>query len=163
MKVCKFYNIILQININNFIACPLFLTVSLEGKNLFDTKLELNWGPDCHDVPQWIGIFREDPSISNIQPEQIVTNEITNSSGKLITNIKLEKMKFPLEWQQNNTNISQIQNSKSKCLPYYVASFNENELLMVECLKIYPNWMNQTPHVAQMQLKNLFIPGLLHQ
>ncbi|XP_017474481.1 PREDICTED: uncharacterized protein LOC108365049 isoform X2 [Rhagoletis zephyria] len=138
-------------------ACPIYLTISLDSKTLQDAYLEINWGPECHDHPEWIGIFSEDPSTTYFHPEARITN-INNSSGKVLSNVKVGKLRFPHGWNSNDDNTVPIEYPKGKCLPYYVASFNGSELLTVECLKIQPNWMSKLEHIAQMPLKDLFIP-----
>ncbi|XP_053955767.1 uncharacterized protein LOC128861561 [Anastrepha ludens] len=139
-------------------ACPIYLTISLESKTLQDANLEINWGPECHDHPEWIGIFNEDPSTAYVHPEARIT-DINNSSGKVLTNVNVGKLRFPFGWNINDINTVPIEYPKGKCLPYYVASFNGSELLTVECLKIQPNWMSKLEHIAQMPLKDIFIPG----
>ncbi|XP_028895405.2 uncharacterized protein LOC105211107 [Zeugodacus cucurbitae] len=139
-------------------ACPIYLTISLDAKTLQDANLEVNWGPECHDHPEWIGIFSEDPSTTYVQPDARIT-DITNSSGKVLSDVKIGKLRFPPGWNNNDVNVVPSEYPKGKCLPYYVASFNGSELLTVECLKIQPNWMSKLEHIAQMPLKDLFIPG----
>ncbi|XP_067647321.1 PI-PLC X domain-containing protein 1 [Eurosta solidaginis] len=139
-------------------ACPIYLTISLDGKTLQDANLEVNWGPECHEHPEWIGIFSEDPTTSYVQPEARIT-DIRNSSGKVVSDVKIGKLRFPRGWNINDVNVVPIEYPKGKCLSYYVASFNGSELLTVECLKIQPNWMSKLEHIAQMPLKDLFIPG----
>lgn len=72
---------------------------------------------------------------------------------------KIGKLKFPKGWNRNDGDIKPVHYTKSKCLDYYVASFRQNELLSVECLKIYPTWMTKQRDIVKMQLKELFIPG----
>ncbi|CAD7003912.1 unnamed protein product [Ceratitis capitata] len=139
-------------------ACPIYLTISLDGKTLQDSHIEVNWGPECHEYPEWIGIFNEDPSTAYVPPEARIT-DITNSSGKIVSDVKIGKLRFPQGWNNYDENVVPIEYPKGKCLPYYVASFNGTELLTVECLKIQPNWMSKLDHIAQMPLKELFIPG----
>ncbi|CAD7003914.1 uncharacterized protein LOC101460829 [Ceratitis capitata] len=139
-------------------ACPIYLTISLDGETVKDSHIEVNWGPECHEHPEWIGIFKEDPSITYMLPEARITN-ISNSSGKVVSDVKIGEIKFPQGWNNYDETIVPIEYPKGKCLPYYVASFNGTELLTVECLKIQPNWMSNSEHLAQMPLKELFIPG----
>lgn len=72
---------------------------------------------------------------------------------------KIGKLKFPKGWNRNDVNIEPIHYKNSKCLNYFVASFNYDELLSVECLKIYPSWMTKEDDIVKMKLKDLFIPG----
>ncbi|SPP84657.1 uncharacterized protein LOC117587458 [Drosophila guanche] len=140
-------------------SCPIYLTISLSGKALHDSCLEVNWGPDCAGPPEWIGIYGQDPTISNFQPELRI-NGLNNRTGKLSTPIKLGKLLFPGGWNRLDGNESPATRyPRGKCLPHYVASYNGTELLTVECLKIQPNWMAQIKDGEQMPLKSLFLPG----
>ncbi|KAH8371725.1 hypothetical protein KR093_008728, partial [Drosophila rubida] len=141
-------------------SCPIYLTISLTGKTLRDACLEINWGPDCFAPPEWIGIYREDPSVSNLAPEVHIAG-IQNRTGKRLTPFKLGKLHFPGGWQREEAEhaASATSYAKGKCLPYYVASYNGTELLTIDCLKIQPNWMAHLKDAARMPLKQLFLPG----
>ncbi|XP_017028066.1 uncharacterized protein [Drosophila kikkawai] len=142
-------------------SCPVYLTISPNGKALYDSSLEVNWGPDCYGPPQWIGIYAQDPTISNFQPELLIPRvAIVNKTGKIITQIKLGKLHFPGGWnRQDTSDPPATRYPTGKCLPHYVASYNGTELLTVDCLKIQPNWMAQNKDVSRMPLKNMFLPG----
>ncbi|XP_023169879.1 uncharacterized protein LOC111598719 [Drosophila hydei] len=140
-------------------SCPIFLTISLSGKSLTDACLEINWGPDCYAPPEWVGIYRQDPSVSNFQPELRIDG-IRNRTGKRQTPIKLGKLQFPGGWNRPTAEqATATKYPKGKCLPYYVASYNGNELLTIDCLKIQPNWLAHLKDAAGMPLKHLFLPG----
>ncbi|XP_039486158.1 uncharacterized protein LOC120448289 [Drosophila santomea] len=140
-------------------GCPVYLTISLTGKTLQDTLLEINWGPNCYGPPQWVGIYSQDPTISNFQPDLRI-NGIFNRTGKMLTSIKLGKLRFPGGWnKQDSGDQPATQYPTGKCLPHYVASYNGTELRTVDCLKIQPNWMAQTKHVSRLPLKDIFLPG----
>ncbi|XP_016958903.2 uncharacterized protein LOC108030524 [Drosophila biarmipes] len=140
-------------------GCPVYLTISLTGKTLQDTFLEVNWGPNCYGPPQWVGIYGQDPTISNFLPDLRIDG-LANSTGKMITPIKLGKLHFPGGWnRQDDGDQAVTRYHTGKCLPHYVASYNGTELLTVDCLKIQPNWMAQIKDVSQMPLKNVFLPG----
>lgn len=140
--------------------CPVYLTISLSGKSSHESFLEINWGPDCFGPPDWVGIYGQDPTISNFQPELRIDG-IANRTGKMITPIKLGKLNFPGGWNRQDSNQDQpaTRYPKGKCLPHYVASYNGTELLTVDCLKIQPNWMGQIKDIGLMPLKNIFFPG----
>lgn len=122
--------------------------------------MEINWGPLCRDLPEWIGVYSDDPSVSYNQPEVIYRN-LHNTSGRIETSVKIGKLRFPSGWNRNDENIVPVDYRKGKCLPFYVASFNDTELLTVECLKIKPNWMTKLEkHIGEIPLKELFIPGM---
>ncbi|XP_017042983.1 uncharacterized protein LOC108089317 [Drosophila ficusphila] len=139
--------------------CPVYLTVSLTGKTLQDTFLEVNWGPNCYGPPEWIGIYGQDPTTSNFQPELRIDG-IENSTGKMITPIKLGKLRFPGGWnRQDSEEQPATRYPKGKCLPHFVASYKGTELLTVDCLKIQPNWMTQIKYLNKVPLKKIFLPG----
>ncbi|XP_030372967.1 uncharacterized protein LOC115622961 [Scaptodrosophila lebanonensis] len=126
---------------------------------MHESCLEVNWGPDCQTPPEWIGIFHQDPSISNFQPE-VRIDGISNKTGKVTTHIKIGKLSFPGGWNRHDDDhIAPTKYPKGKCLPHYVASFNGTELLTVECLKIQPNWLSQLKGIAKAPIKRLFLPG----
>lgn len=140
-------------------GCPVYLTISLTGKTLQDTFLEINWGPNCYGPPEWVGIYSQDPAISNFQPDLRI-NGIFNITGKMLTPIKLGKLRFPGGWnKKDSSDQPATQYLKGKCLPHYVASYNGTELLTVDCLKIQPNWMGQIKDINRMALKDIFLPG----
>ncbi|EDW69471.2 uncharacterized protein [Drosophila virilis] len=140
-------------------SCPIFLTISLAGKTLTEACLEVNWGPDCFAPPEWVGIYRQDPSVSNFQPELRIDG-IRNRTGKRLTPIKLGKLHFPGGWNRpGDEQKTATRYPKGKCLPYYVASYNGTELLTIDCLKIQPNWLAHLKDAASMPLKRLFLPG----
>ncbi|KAH8234868.1 hypothetical protein KR032_004628, partial [Drosophila birchii] len=142
-------------------SCPVYLTISPNGKALYDSSLEVNWGPDCYGPPEWIGIYGQDPTVSNFQPELLIPRfAIVNRTGKIISPIKLGKLNFPGGWNRQDTgDPPATRYPTGKCLPHYVASYNGTELLTVDCLKIQPNWMAQNKDVSRMPLKNMFLPG----
>uniref|UniRef100_A0A1A9WD25 Phosphatidylinositol-specific phospholipase C X domain-containing protein n=1 Tax=Glossina brevipalpis TaxID=37001 RepID=A0A1A9WD25_9MUSC len=139
-------------------ACPIYLTIGLNGKTVQESNLELNWSPDCYTRPEWIGFYSDNPTISFTQPLLRIEN-VTNATFKMSIKQKLSKLRFPTGWNRNDFNTRAIEYSKGKCLNYYAASFNGNELLAVECLKIYPNWLTKLANIRQLPLKDLFIPG----
>ncbi|TMW43162.1 hypothetical protein DOY81_011759, partial [Sarcophaga bullata] len=137
-------------------ACPIYLTIGLDGNTYQESTLHLNWASDCFVRPQWYGIFNEEPSTTLLQPFIRLYN-ISNATFQLSIKQKIGKLKFPKGWNRNDGDIQPKHYAKVKCLDYYVASFQNNELLSVECLKIYPTWMQND--VIKMKLKDLFIPG----
>lgn len=137
------------------------MTIASNGKTLQESNLELNWPPDCYTRPEWIGFYGDNPAISFTQPLLRIEN-VSNTTFKMPIKQKLGKLRFPGGWNRNDFNILATEYSKGKCLNYYVASFNGNELLAVECLKIYPNWLTKLPNIRKLPLKDLFIPGERH-
>ncbi|XP_037818231.1 uncharacterized protein LOC119608056 [Lucilia sericata] len=157
---CKIIIIILiSISKYNFIqACPIYLTIGLDGSTYQESTLHLNWASDCFIRPEWYGIYNEEPSTTLLQPFIRLYN-ISNATFQMSIKQKIGKLKFPKGWNRNDADVQPLHYTKSKCLDYYVASFQSNELLSVECLKIYPTWMTKQNDIVKMQLKELFIPG----
>ncbi|XP_013107454.2 uncharacterized protein LOC106087092 [Stomoxys calcitrans] len=139
-------------------ACPIYLTIGLDGKIYQESALQLNWASDCYVRPEWYGIYTEEPSSILLDPYIRIQN-VSDGIHRLAIKQKVGKLKFPLGWNRNDNTENVPHYKKMKCLDYYVASFRGNELLSVECLKIYPNWMRSHEGMGRMQLKNLFIPG----
>lgn len=121
--------------------------------------MHLNWASDCYKRPEWYGIYNEEPSSTLLQPFLRLYN-VSNTTFQMSIKQKIGKLKFPKGWNRNDVDVQPVHYTNSKCLDYYVASFEHNELLSVECLKIYPTWMTKQSDIVKMQLKELFIPGL---
>ncbi|XP_073843071.1 uncharacterized protein [Musca autumnalis] len=139
-------------------ACSIYLTIGLDGKIYQESTLTLNWPSDCYVRPEWYGIYTEEPSSVLLNPYIRIQN-VSDGIHRLTIKQKIGKLKFPHGWNRNDAADNVEHYTKMKCLDYYVASFRRNELLSVECLKIYPNWMRSHEDMGQMQLKDLFIPG----
>ncbi|XP_055372978.1 uncharacterized protein LOC129606608 [Condylostylus longicornis] len=146
--------------ITNIQSCPIYLTISLDSILSEESRIEINWGPNCIDKPEWIGIFQEDPAISTKPAKDCIRN-ITTLYGKYVTKVNLGKLYFPGGWERDDDQLQLVSYAKGKCLPFYVASFAYNDdLIRVECLKIQPNWMRLSDqNIGKVPLKNLFIPG----
>ena len=135
------------------------MTIALNGKNVKESFLEINWGPNClNDRPDWIGVFREDPSISYARPDDSIHN-IRNASGKYLTNVRIGEIQFPGGWNKNDDPKTLVSYAKGKCLQFYVAGYRDNDMIRMECLKIQPNWMGWSENIGKVPLKELFIPG----
>lgn len=142
-------------------ACPIYLTIGLDGNTYQESAVQLNWAPDCYIRPEWYGFYREEPIESLLQP-YLRIDDVKNSTFKMPLKQKVGKLKFPKGWNRNDGDVQPELYTNGKCLDYYVASFRGNELLTVECLKIYPTWMGQEKSFAKMKLKDFFIPGLIY-
>jgi len=102
-------------------------------------------------------LFNENPSLTNKSPIVYIDTE-QKTYGSIRTNITLGKhFKLPNYWYNKIVNKNDV---KPECLPYYVASFIGATLTAMDCLKIQPNWMSSNENINDIQLKNLFIPGL---
>lgn len=160
-------------------ACPVYLTLSAIAKNTVESQLEINWGPDCMSPPHWIGLYRSDPSLSDDKPVHYVQTG-NESTGKVLTDIKLGHLHLPTGWNRHHhrdgdsgtadTTTTTILDSDeqpplvkwdgSVCLPFYVAAYSVgNEISAMNCLKIQPQWMTKQPHLWDVPLRKIFIPG----
>lgn len=135
--------------------CPIYLSISPISENSF---LEINWGPKCPNPAEWIGLYAEDPSISYLPPLYTI-NLNRRPTGHIKTTVKLGELHLPRGWSKNQAAFSSPDHTKSACLPFYVASFNDHAIQTIDCLKIHPNWMQSMSEIRNVSLKNLFIPG----
>lgn len=144
---------------DNFPTCPVYLTISSKSKTLEASPIIINWGPACKNPPKWIGLYDKDPSIHNDEARVFV---VTNSSQKGVyeTNVTVGQLKLPDGWNRDDILSEPPKRSNGKCLSFYVASFDETSLKSLDCLKIQPSWMNDIKNLKDVQLKNLFIPGM---
>lgn len=138
--------------------CPIYLTISSLSRHAEDSHLEINWGPNCPNPPEWIGLYGQDPSISN-QPALVTIRTENQSTGQFKTNVKLGKLHLPNGWNHNEASANAPKRISSKCLPFYIASFIDINHQTSNCLKIQPNWMSSVSNLAQIPLKELFLPG----
>lgn len=141
--------------------CPIYLTIDCQqppiGNNVANSVLEINWGPKCQNPAEWIALYAQDPTISFAGPIFSVNTE-NQSTGHIKTNVKLGEIRLPYGWNKNEINDGH-KPDHVKCLPYYIASFNNKTLQTLDCLKIHPNWMKEIPQIQDIALKDLFIPG----
>lgn len=138
--------------------CPIFLTISPISRSPEESQIEINWGPNCPNAPEWIGLYTHDPAISNDPPIEFVeTKGATNGNFK--TNTKIGKLHLPNGWDQEEASTVAPKRENSKCLPFYIASHIGPILQTVDCLKIQPNWMALNQRLSDVPLRELFIPG----
>lgn len=130
----------------------------MAGKTLPDSELVVNWGPDCYAPPDWIGIYREDPTVSSMEPV-VRMWALEKRWNHRQSNLKLGKLQFPGGWNREDPMSPPVRQAKGICLPFYAASYNGTELLTVTCLKIQPNWLAQLKDAAKTPFKQLFLPG----
>lgn len=140
--------------------CPIYLTISPTGSNAATSYLELNWGPKCQNPAEWIALYAQDPTISFEAP-LFTANTENQQTGHIRTNVKLGEIRFPYGWNKNEISDGKKPDhlSGSACLNFYIASFNNETLQTLDCLKIQPNWMRSIPQIQNIALKDLFIPG----
>lgn len=81
------------------------------------------------------------------------------SQGFFRTNVLISELTLPGGWNQNDATVNMPKRIASKCLPYYLASFNGEQHLTSNCLKIRPNWMSSEMHLNHVPISKLFLPG----
>ncbi|XP_055609388.1 uncharacterized protein LOC129756507 isoform X2 [Uranotaenia lowii] len=141
-------------------SCPVFLTLSSLPKHLEDSPVVINWGPECENPPYWIGLYLENPAVSNASPIVKVLVE-GQKSGQVVTDQKFGKQRLPGGWSYEEV-LRHIPRRKNKplCFNFYLVSYdNSNQLLTFDCLKIQPNWMFSERNIGSVPLKDLFLPG----
>lgn len=164
-KILLTKNCVLNISAS---SCPVFLTLSPNGKDYQNSNLVINWGAStestaCANVLEWIGLYDQNPFLfENLSP--VFHHYSQNlSSGRIETDIKFKKLKLPAPWNDKKWgNFSEVRNGETamKCLNFYVMSYgNSNRILTFDCLKIQPTWMSEMTEIHGISLKDLFIPG----
>ncbi|CAD7082251.1 unnamed protein product [Hermetia illucens] len=161
-KFCPFSVVLVVCAVIEVECCPTHISIWPNGKTSFEATIQVRWDQNCDPKPNWIKFFEKDPAISNLFPKSAI--EIHNdSSTDVVIDQRIGKLLFPGGWNRNDQ--LSLHSTKPKtyprgrCLDYYVASFRDSDLLSVNCLKIQPNWMRLTEHIADIPLKSLFIPG----
>lgn len=145
--------------------CRVFLTLTSTVTVVQNEKVVLNWEIGCKPYPDWIGLFLSDPSTSNEPPNYKLNmskyEENKNPKNRLknyhVTNITLGYFYFPAGWDKRDVGVPK--RTGPKCLPYYIASYKNNQIQMLDCLKIQPTWMSMQADVGDVELRNLFLPG----
>ncbi|XP_058123216.1 uncharacterized protein LOC131294280 [Anopheles ziemanni] len=141
-------------------ACPVYLTISAYSRTIEDAPLVINWGPGCESPPDWIGLYTENPALSNAPPiaKVLVNGEPT---GHVISAVKFGHQKLPGGWSYEQV-LQHIPKRKTKpiCFDFYLTSYDATgHLQYFDCLKIQPAWMFAEPSLGNMSLKDLFLPG----
>ncbi|XP_308536.5 uncharacterized protein LOC1269880 [Anopheles gambiae] len=141
-------------------SCPIYLTLSALARSLEDAPLVINWGPGCENPPEWIGLYTENPALSNASPAvKVVVNG--ERSGQVTTELKFGRRKLPGGWSHEQV-LQNIPKRKSKpiCFDLYLTSYDQaGELQYFDCLKIQPTWMFSEPGLGNVSLRELFLPG----
>lgn len=141
-------------------SCLVFLTISTNALTYYDSKLVINWGPDCEHPPTTIKVFDYNPYAADSEPlfTTVPGNEL---SGRVVTNVTLKELSLPYQWDTNaNLDETITEIDQQKCLDYFVVSYNRtNHVASFECLKIHPQWMTEMESIWSLPLKQLYIPG----
>lgn len=136
----------------------MYLTISSKSSNLEDSPIIINWGPACQHPPKWIGLYTKDPSVFNIKPSAYIETNQTQK-GLFETNVTIGQFELPDGWNRQDVLNEPPKRNNGRCLPFFVASYDGFTLRSMDCLKIQPNWMSTDPHLMDVPLKNIFIPG----
>lgn len=138
--------------------CPIYITLRNEV-NLEDSSLVINWDVECDDPPNKLRIYSENPYF--IKSAAILEiNPKAYGNKKFDTNYKLEDVKFPHKWSNDEQSPNHVPQENSNCLNFYVLGFNKtNHVTNFECLKINPRWMSNSKGIWKFSLKHLMIPG----
>lgn len=138
--------------------CSVYLTISPISRSADESHLEINWGPNCSNPPEWIGLYAYDPSVSDESP--LITVHTGNlSTGSFKTNTKIGRLHIPHGWDREDVSVNVPKRQGPKCLPFYIASYIKNVLQTLDCLKIQPNWIAQQPHLSDTPLRQIVLPG----
>uniref|UniRef100_A0A8W7K984 Phosphatidylinositol-specific phospholipase C X domain-containing protein n=2 Tax=Anopheles albimanus TaxID=7167 RepID=A0A8W7K984_ANOAL len=141
-------------------ACPVYLTISAMARNIEEAQLVINWGPGCENPPAWIGLYTENPALSDAPPIVKVLVE-GEASGQVLSEVRFGRHKLPGGWSHEQV-LQRIPKRKTKpiCFGYYLTSYDQHDQLQYfDCLKIQPNWMFTDPGLSNVTLKDLFLPG----
>lgn len=141
-------------------ACPVYLTLTTDSFISHDSKLNINWGPECINPPTKIRIYSENPYLTETAALEEVSPKNLNV-GNFKTQIKLGKLKLPLKWDRNLQSSELINDQiDSNCINFFILSFNRtNHVTNFDCMKINPQWMTKTKELWRFPLKQLVIPG----
>lgn len=125
----------------------------------------INLGPGCVEVPDWIGIYRQNPSLSNEPPlAYIKTSENRTNTSKqepfpFLTDVKFNNLNLPWGWDEETALRDPPKRGRGICLNLFIASYKENKLQTLDCLKIQPAWMSLEKQFADVPFRQIFIPG----
>ncbi|XP_063701308.1 uncharacterized protein LOC134831500 [Culicoides brevitarsis] len=139
-------------------VCPVYLTVSSYSISVEDSHIIINFGPGCVEFPDWVGIYRQNPSISNEPPLAYVKTS-RNISRQFQTDVKFGNLQFPWGWEEESALKNPPKRGRGICLNLFVASYKNNQLLTLDCLKIQPAWMSLEKQFADVPFRQFFIPG----
>uniref|UniRef100_A0A182QGE0 Phosphatidylinositol-specific phospholipase C X domain-containing protein n=1 Tax=Anopheles farauti TaxID=69004 RepID=A0A182QGE0_9DIPT len=141
-------------------GCPIHLTISSLARSIEDAPLVINWGPGCESPPDWIGLYTENPALSDASP---IAKVLVNGapSGRVVSEVKFGTRKLPGGWSHDQV-LQHIPKRKSKpiCYDLYLTSYDAlGQLEYFDCLKIQPTWMFSEPALGNVSLRELFLPG----
>lgn len=140
-------------------GCPVYMTVSSLAMWDRDATIDLHLGPGCVTPPDWIGLYRQNPSLSKEPP--LAFFDTANTTLKVFkTDVVLGTLQLPWGWDEQEINKNPPKRGKAICLNLFVASYAaKNKLQTLDCLKIQPAWMSLEDNVKSVPFREMFIPG----
>uniref|UniRef100_A0A336KCN0 CSON007042 protein n=1 Tax=Culicoides sonorensis TaxID=179676 RepID=A0A336KCN0_CULSO len=146
--------------------CPVYITLSPLNRTAEQSQVIINLGPDCTDLPDWIGIYRQNPSLSNEPPLAFIKlkdeknrTAFKRKSTQFVTDVKLGNIAMPWGWDEEDALKNPPKRGRNICLNLFIASYKENTLQTLDCLKIQPAWMSLEKSLLDTPFRQLFIPG----
>lgn len=139
----------------------MYLTISPLARSAAESPLQINWGPKCSPPPTWIGLYRQNPTLIDGQPDYYVQTE-DKPSGSHTTDVLLGNLQLPAIWERDKAvQLTAAPSGRSPvCLQYFIAAYNaSNHIQTVDCLKLRPQWMGNLDSMWSAPLRNVFIPG----
>lgn len=140
--------------------CPVYLTVSTSSLTSSDSNLVVNWGPECQQPPTWIGVYDDNPYLTESPPVHYEDSS-KRQFGRIETKVKLGQLKLPHKWDPSTEFAEYLEELEGqRCLNFYILSYNQtNHVISFGCLKIQPQWMTEMKHIENIPLKEIYIPG----
>lgn len=142
--------------------CKVFLTITSTMSSIENEKLVINWENACFSYPDWIAIYLNDPYTTNVSSvykmniDEIIKSQ-NNSRNYRVTNVTIGHIYFPEGWDKRDIDIPK--RIGPKCLPYYIVSYKQNRIQILDCIAIQPNWMSHQIRLNDAELQNIFLPG----
>lgn len=139
------------------------MTLSPFSKTSYDSLVIINLGPDCNNPPDWVGLYRQNPSLSNEPPLAYTntSNALNTQVNQYVTDVKLGHISLPWGWDEDELHKEPPKRGRAICLNLFVASYKQNMLQVLDCLKIQPTWMSLEDHLVDIPFRDMFIPGNL--
>lgn len=128
-----------------------------------ESQVIINLSPGCVEIPDWIGIYRQNPSISNEPPLAYIKTSDNRTSNKsplqFVTDVKFNNVQLPWGWDEESALRNPPKRGRGICLNLFIASYKENKLQTLDCLKIQPAWMSLEKQFNDVPFRQFFIPG----
>jgi hypothetical protein len=137
-----------------------FLTVSSqtgvdENGEFLNRMLEMNWNNLVLLSGSWIGIFNYDPlessGVDHFENALQRLSPLEAGTGTLKSDVRFKELDFQ----------AGINTTDDGCIGFWLTFFSEENVPATSnCLKLYPNWMNDLKDtIGETPLTSLMIPG----